>query len=436
MSSKDVAVTRRVKKMNKKANETTTAKRGKLTPAQEEALRVEIKGTLPSLNEKGRRIFLGGKARTLGHGGIAIVMRISGAARNTIVRGIREHKEQEKKPDAGDNKRIRKLGGGRKKIKELYPEIKKEILEIVKSSTYGNPEEVHFHTTMSWRKIQVILSEKGYKIGHNVVGDLLKEIGYSSQRNQKLKQLGEQHPDRDKQFKYIKDKAEEFQTAKDPVISIDAKKKENIGNFWNNGAIYCPINNPVEVLDHDFPIPELGKVTPYGVYDIAQNLGFVNLGISKDTAEFAVESISRWWLTVGKNTYPDAKRLYINSDGGGSNGSRNRLFKIQLQDFANQSGLEVHVSHFPPGTSKWNKVEHRLFCYISSNWRGQPLISVEAAIDLIGSTTTTTGLRVKCIRDDRKYEIGIKVSDEELSKVNIKSDEVCSQWNYVISPNI
>ena len=207
-----------------------------------------------------------------------------------------------------------------------------------------------------------------------------------------------------------------------------------MGNFKNNGRVYNKSKNPTKVLDHDFPLKKLGKVTPYGVYDISRNEGFVNLGISKDTSEFAVESVSRWWLTVGKNTYPEATKLYINCDAGGSNGSRNRLFKLQLQEFADQSGLEVHVSHFPPGTSKWNKIEHRLFCYISSNWRGKPLISIETIINLIGSTTTTTGLKVKCVKDDKIYKIGIKVSDADFEKINIEREQICSEWNYVISP--
>jgi len=219
------------------------------------------------------------------------------------------------------------------------------------------------------------------------------------------------------------------------VISIDAKKKELVGNFKNNGSVYNKSKNPTKVLDHDFPLKELGKVTPYGVYDISRNEGFVNLGISKDTAEFAIESVSRWWLTVGKNTYPEARRLYVNCDGGGSNGARNRLFKLQLQEFADQSHIEVHISHFPPGTSKWNKIEHRLFCYISSNWRGQPLISIETIIDLIGSTTTTTGLKVICVKDDNSYEIGIKVSDADFEKINIVRAKTCPDWNYVICPS-
>ena len=390
----------------------------------------KIEQMMPILNEKQLRRYLGSEAEALGRGGIAIVSKISGKSRNTIVAGIKENNMPE-----SDTDRIRKSGGGRKSIKEKHPEIAAEIESIVMDSTFGNPENPLSYTTKSTRKIKYILNEKEYEIGHNVVADILEELGYSLQLNQKMLQVGEEHPDRGKQFEFINNKAKLFLSSGDPVISIDAKKKELVGNFKNNGSVYKKSKNPTKVLDHDFPLKELGKVTPFGVYDINRNEGFVNLGISKDTAEFAVESISRWWLTVGQNTYPQAHRLYINCDGGGSNGSRNRLFKFQLQEFADQSRLEVHISHFPPGTSKWNKVEHRLFCYISSNWRGQPLISVETIINLIGSTTTTAGLKVICVKDDKKYEIGIKVSDADFEKINIEREKICPVWNYIIRPS-
>ena len=389
----------------------------------------KIEQMMPILNEKQLRRYLGSEAEALGRGGIAIVSKISGKSRNTIVAGIKENNMPESSTD-----RVRKSGGGRKSIKEKYPDITEVIESIVTDSTFGNPENPLIYTTKSTRKIMQILNEKEYEIGHNVVADILEELGYSLQLNQKMLQVGEEHPDRDIQFKFINEKVKLFLNSGDPVISIDAKKKELVGNFKNNGSVYNKSKNPTKVLDHDFPLKELGKVTPYGVYDINRNEGFVNLGVSKDTAEFAVESLSRWWLTVGKNTYSQAKRLYINCDGGGSNGARNRLFKSQLQEFADQSQLEVHVSHFPPGTSKWNKVEHRLFCFISSNWRGQPLLSVETIISLIGSTTTTTGLKVICVKDDNKYEIGIKVSDDDFEKINIEREKLCPDWNYIIHP--
>jgi len=389
----------------------------------------KIEQMMPILNEKQLRRYLGSEAEALGRGGIAIVSKISGKSRNTIVAGIKENNMPE-----GNTDRVRKSGGGRKSIKEKYPNITEVIESIVIDSTFGNPENPLIYTTKSTRKITQILNEKEYEIGHNVVADILEELGYSLQLNQKMLQVGEEHQDRDIQFKYINEKVKLFLGSGDPVISIDAKKKELVGNFKNNGSVYKKSKNPTKVLDHDFPLKELGKVTPYGVYDINRNEGFVNLGVSKDTAEFAVESLSRWWLTVGKKTYSQAKRLYINCDGGGSNGARNRLFKSQLQEFADQSQLEIHISHFPPGTSKWNKVEHRLFCYISSNWRGQPLLSVETIISLIGSTTTTTGLKVICVKDDNKYEIGIKVSDDDFEKINIERAEICPDWNYIIRP--
>ena len=394
-----------------------------------EVLEKKILQIMPMLDEKQLRRYLGSEAEALGRGGIAVVARISGKSRNTIVAGIKENKSG---GDASEG--VRKPGGGRKSIKEKHPEIPEIIESVISDSSFGGPENPLTYTTKSTRKIMRILNESGYDIGHNVIADILVELGYSLQMNQKMLQLGEEHPDRDEQFAFISSKAKRFLSSGLPVISIDAKKKEIVGNFINNGRTYRKSKDPLKVLDHDFPIKELGKVVPYGVYDINRNEGFVNLGISKDTPEFAVESISRWWLTVGKNTYPEASKLYINCDGGGSNGYRSRLFKYQLQQFSNQSGLEVHVSHFPPGTSKWNKIEHRMFCYISSHWRGQPLVSVEAIITLIGSTTTTTGLKIVCIKDDRVYEIGVKVSDEDFASINIENETTCPSWNYMIYP--
>jgi transposase len=393
-------------------------------------LEKRIKTMMPILNERQLRQYLGAEAESIGFGGIERVAKISRKSRNTIVAGIKDNRKNE---DFG--KRIRREGGGRKSIKSTMPQIINEIEKIVINETYGNPDAPLSYTTKSLRKIQSYLNEKGYMIGYDVVGDILKELGYSLQLNQKMLQVGNEHPDRSKQFQYINSKSLEFLGANEPVISIDAKKKEMVGNFKNDGKVYSEKKSPIKVFDHDFPLKELGKVVPYGVYDIAKNEGFVNLGLSKDTAEFAVESIARWWLTVGKNTYPEANRLYINCDGGGSNGARVRMFKLQLQEFANQSNLEVHISHFPPGTSKWNKVEHKLFCFISSNWRGQPLISVEAIIKLISSTSTTKGLKVTCMRDDNKYEIGKKVSDSDFDKINIVREDICPEWNYIIQPN-
>lgn len=278
------------------------------------------------------------------------------------------------------------------------------------------------------------LVEKGFKVSHVTVGKLLSKLGYSLQMNKKCLQVGQAHPDRNEQFEYINKQAQKFMDEEEPVISIDTKKKELIGNFKNNGTEYCKKGQPTEVLDHDFMLPELGKVNPYGVYDIHKNYGFINLGTSGDTAEFAVESIKRWWNIKGIQEYPNATKLYITCDGGGSNGSRTRLWKTELQNLANSTGIEIHVSHFPPGTSKWNKIEHKMFSFISKNWRGIPLISIEVTINLISSTTTKAGLKIDCFLDNNLYSKGIKVSDELLSQVNISRLDFHGDWNYVIVP--
>lgn len=287
---------------------------------------------------------------------------------------------------------------------------------------------------MSLRKIAEELLKKGYKVSQNIVSRALEALGYSKQQNQKMYQVGNQHPDRDAQFQHINETAQAYLERGDPVISIDTKKKENVGNFKNPGSEYRKEKSPRKVLDHDFPIPELGKVNPYGVYVLNNNTRFVNLGTSHDTAEFAGESVYRWWETVGKHTFPEARRLYLNCDGGGSNSSRRWVWKYQLQLLANKTGLEIEVSHFPPGTSKWNKVEHRLFCYILKNCQGQPLIDIETIVSLIGSTTTKKGLKVICQVDNNTYETGKKITEEEKESINIEFLEPFTQWNYIIRP--
>jgi hypothetical protein len=284
------------------------------------------------------------------------------------------------------------------------------------------------------RKIAGELKSQGINVSHETVGKILKAMDYSKQSNQKMLQVGEPHPDRNAQFEHINKVAADYLKAGDPVISVDTKKKENIGNFKNNGQEYRKKKNPRKVLDHDFQLKELGKISPYGVYNLNHNTGFVNLGISHDTSEFAVESISRWWETVGKHTFPDSSKIYINCDSGGSNGFRVRMWKYQLQQFANRTGLTVEVSHFPRGTSKWNKVEHRLFCYISKNWQGKPLVDVHTAVNLIGSTKTTTGLEVICVRDDTQYELAKKVSDYDFNSIAIEKFHPFELWNYKITP--
>ena len=315
-------------------------------------LATKINTMLPLLDEKQKRIFLALEANAVGHGGVKLMHEITGVSQTTIIRGKKELAAGESAHD----KRIRKSGGGRKTLTQEYKGIKEHIEKLVADKTYGNQENPLTWTIKSLRNLKECLQAMGYEISHETVGKILKELGYSLQQNQKMLQLGESHPDRDGQFKFINQKSSKFIQQKQPVISVDAKKKELIGNFANTGAEDSIKKSPTKVLDHDFPIKELGKVTPYGIYDISRNEGFVNLGISRDTSEFAVASILRWWQTLGVHTYPAARKLYVTCDGGGSNDSRHRLWKKQLQEFCNITGLEVHVSHFPPGTSKWNKI--------------------------------------------------------------------------------
>jgi len=382
------------------------------------------------LDEAQWRQYLAVEAKSAGYGGITKVSRISGASRTTITRGIKEIGIGTRK----DGK-VRKSGGGRKYVEEKNPAIEDKIRSIVEDSTYGDPMRVLTYTTMSLRKISKKLLEEGIQISHETVGGILENIGYSRQSNQKMLQKGESHPDRNAQFEHINKTASEYIQAGDPVISVDTKKKELIGNFKNSGTEYRRGKDPRKVLDHDFPIEELGKISPYGVYIVNNNIGFVNVGTSHDTSEFAVESIARWWETVGKHTFTTSRRLYINCDCGGSNSSRGRMWKYQLQQFADRTGLTIEVSHFPPGTSKWNKIEHRLFCYISKNWQGKPLVDVQTAVKLIGSTTTTTGLTVTCVRDDTEYRLAKTVSDDDFNAISILFSHGLANWNYQIFPH-
>lgn len=390
-----------------------------------------IKTMLPYLDEKQKRIFLGNCAKTLGRGGIKKVCEISGCSKHTVIRGKREIENV----NFESQKRVRVIGGGRKKAEETYPNLTKWVEEIVADSTYGNPENPLTWTTKSLRKIQDLVLEKhAIYVAVNVVIKQLKALEYSLQSNRKMLQVGKPHPNRNEQFEFINEKTKDFIAKNQPVISVDTKKKENIGNFKNNGTEYRQKGDPRKVLDHDFPIDELGKVAPYGVYNLNYNTGFVNLGTSHDTAEFAVESISRWWETVGKNTFPNAKKLMITCDCGGSNGYRLRLWKYQLQQFATRTGLEIHVSHFPSGTSKWNKIEHCLFCFVSKNWAGKPLIDIETVVNLISSTSTKTGLSVICKCDINDYPLAQKVSDEDFDAINILKISPFGDWNYTIFP--
>ena len=392
-------------------------------------MKERITTMLPHLNESQKRLFLANEAIAYGHGGISEVERISGISRKTIRKGIAEIKDG--KPP---NERVRKDGGGRKSINITQPKIEDEIRRLVDGSTYGDPERVLSYTTESLRKIESELNNRGIKIGRTAIAKILDSMDYSRQQNQKMLQVGEPHPDRNAQFEHINKTAAKYLKDGIPVISVDTKKKENIGNFANKGSEYRKTKDPRKVLDHDFPIEELGKIAPYGVYNLNNNTGFVNVGTSHDTSEFAVESISRWWESVGKHTFPNASKIFITCDSGGSNGYRVRMWKYQLQQFASRTGLEVEVSHFPRGTSKWNKVEHRLFCYISKNWQGKPLVDIQTAVDLIGATKTTTGLEVICVRDDTEYKLARKISDEEFASINIEKIKPFEAWNYKIRP--
>jgi transposase len=381
------------------------------------------------LNERQWRLYLANEAISEGYGGISKVSRISGVSRTTITKGV-----EELRSGLIMQGKVRSGGGGRKYIEEKYPDIVERIRKLIDGSTYGNPERVLSYTTESLRKIEMELKHQGINISHETVYKIMESIGYSKQANKKMLQVGEANPNRNAQFEHINETSSEYLTAGDPVISVDTKKKENIGNFKNHGQEYRPNKDARKVLDHDFPIKELGKISPYGVYNLNNNTGFVNVGTSHDTSEFAVESISRWWETVGKHTFPGHRKIYITCDCGGSNDYRRRMWKYQLQQFADRTGLEVEVSHFPPGTSKWNKVEHKLFCYISKNWQGKPLVDIQTAVELIGSTRTTTGLKVICIRDDTEYSLAKKVSDDEFELISIDKILPFSAWNYKILP--
>jgi hypothetical protein len=386
-----------------------------------------IQRMLPLLDERQKRLFLASEAKAIGYRGVSVVSRISGMSRTTITRGMRELENGEEYSGS-----IRRTGGGRNYVENKYPDIVERIRIIIDNETYGDPMKVISYTTESQRKIAKKLGDQGINVNYTTIGKIIESMGYSKQANQKMLQVGEPHPDRNAQFEYINKTAADYIKAGTPVISVDTKKKENIGNFKNMGQEYRREKDPRHVLDHDFPIKELGKIAPYGVYNVNKNIGFVNVGISHDTSEFAVESISRWWETVGKHTYPDSKTLYITCDCGGSNGNRVRMWKYQLKQFAERTGLEIHVSHFPPGTSKWNKVEHRLFCYISKNWQGKPLVDVQTAIDLIGATKTETGLEVICVRDNTEYKLAKKVSDEDFATINLQKIPPFESWNYRI----
>lgn len=383
------------------------------------------------LNEKDRRLVLAAEAKSLGRGGLSKVSKLSGISRVTLNAGMKELEENLiYTPVKSKN---RKEGGGRKKEIQKNVSLQKTIEEIVSPYTMGDPIKPLLWTSKSLRKIAEILKEQKIKISHKLVGEILKNIGYSLQSNRRTDE-GSTHIDRDAQFEFINKIAADFLASNNPVISVDCKKKEVLGNLKNAGRDWAPKGKPTEVKVYDFIDKDLGKAIPYGIYDIKNNEGWVSVGINHDTASFAVASIRSWWNEMGKEKYKSDK-LYITADGGGSNSSRSRLWKVELQAFANESGMEITVSHYPPGTSKWNKIEHRLFSYISLNWKSKPLINVQFVIDLISSTTTIKGLKVKAKLDDTIYEKGIKIKDEEFERLSIIRDEFHGEWNYIIRPN-
>ena len=393
------------------------------------AVRQRFAALEPVIDERTRRLLVAAESSAWGPGGISIVSQATGVSRQVIRQGLRELKETPV-PPAG---RIRRVGGGRKKSKEKDPSLVADLERLVEPLTRGDPESSLRWTCKSVRNLADELKRQGHKISYPVVAELLHELGYSLQSNRKTKE-GSTHPDRNQQFEYINARVERAISGKQPVISVDTKKKELVGDFKNPGADWRPKGEPEKVRMHDFPIPELGRVAPYGVYDLAANSGWVSVGLDHDTASFAVETIRRWWHAMGQERYPEAKQLIITADGGGSNGSRLRLWKLELQKLADETGLIIAVSHFPPGTSKWNKIEHRLFSFISKNWRGQPLISLEVIVSLIAATTTKKGLKVHASIDDSTYPAGAKVSDSEMKEINLRRDTFHGEWNYEIHP--
>jgi transposase len=381
----------------------------------------------PFLGERGRRVFAAAEARSLGYGGVSAVAAATGLARRTIQEGLSELAGEVELPE-----RARRPGAGRKKKTEEDPTLLADLERLVDPVTRGDPMSPLRWTAKSLRNLAAELVAAGHEVSHTTVGRLLAGLGYSLQANAKTLE-GSSHEDRNAQFEYINCKAAEHLEAGQPVCSVDTKKKELVGAYKNGGRELQPAGQPEEVQVHDF-VGQLGRANPYGVYDIGTNTAWVSVGTDHDTSQFAVESIRRWWYAMGHEAYPTASRLFITADGGGSNGSRVRLWKVELQRLADETGLEISVSHFPPGTSKWNKIEHRLFSFITQNWRGKPLVSHEVIVSLIAATTTKKGLRVRADLDTNKYPPGLKVSDQEMASLNIVRDEFHGEWNYTIKP--
>lgn len=398
---------------------------------REAGYRERLAAVIPHLNERQQRIAAAVEARCLGYGGVSAVAEVTGLARGTIHRGLKELKDPHFKSALVA---VRASGGGRKKITAKQPEVVRRLAFLVEASTRGDPMTPLLWTNRSTGELARVLSEEGYAISADTVGRWLAGAGYSLQANLKTLEEGVRHSDRDRQFQHLNTQVRKCLAQGQPVISVDTKKKELIGRYYNKGQRWLPKGEPDEVKVHDFIDREQGKAIPYGIYDVARNLGWVNVGCDHDTASFAVASIRRWWSSMGSQAYPEADQLLICADSGGSNGYRIRLWKYELQSLVDETGLWVTVCHLPPGTSKWNKIEHRLFSHISMNWRGRPLVSHEVVVKLIGATMTKSGLKVRAKLDKRKYPLKVKVSDEDMKSLNIEPHEFHGEWNYTIKP--
>ena len=395
----------------------------------EQAIGERYRALAGELDERRRRLWAAAEARSHGRGGSAAVARATGMALDTIRKGRRELESGETL--AGG--RVRRPGGGRKSLSESDPSLLEDLERLVDEDSRGDPERPLRWTAKSVRQLAEALREAGHEVHFTTVAKLLRSLGYSLQANLKTRE-GASHPDRDRQFRHIGERVSEAIAAGQPVVSVDTKQKELVGDFKNGGREWRPVGEPVAVRTHDFKDKELGKAVPYGVYDLDEDTGFVSVGISNDTAQFSVASIRAWWEQLGRERYPDASELVITADCGGSNGYRTRLWKTELQALADETGLAISVCHFPPGTSKWNKIEHRLFSFISQNWRGKPLLSHQVVVNLIGATTTRTGLKVYARLDPREYPKDVKVSDEQLAAVELSGDGFHPEWNYRIKP--
>jgi transposase len=389
----------------------------------------------PFMNERMKRLWAATEARALGRGGISKVAQATGMSRTTVRAGLHELEEHGRATSVArlGADRSRSAGGGRKRRVKHDPELPQALEALVEPGTRGDPQCPLRWTCKSTQKLAEELSARGHLVSARTVAMLLHQAGYSLQSTRKTLE-GTSHPDRNEQFEHISGQVRQMQERGQPVISVDTKKKELVGAFRNAGREWQPKGQPEKVAGHDFPDEALGKAIPYGIYDVTTNTGWVSVGIDHDTPAFAAEAVRRWWRSVGQQVYPQASELLVTADGGGSNGYRSRAWKVELQHLADETGLAIHVCHLPPGTSKWNKIEHRMFCHITQNWRGRPLVSHEAIVSLIGSTTTSTGLRVRAQLDTRAYPIGIKVSADELAQVHVAPDDFHGEWNYTINP--